>query len=99
MNISPLHHFHIPVMGLAYTIDTPIKVARFGIDSVISIIEDKLIELMRQHYYKKLNVPFKPISQKEDNFRARRITDYLNLVNRIVKEQIENLRNTAFAAG
>jgi len=27
---SPLHKFHIPVMGLAFTIDSPIKVARFG---------------------------------------------------------------------
>jgi hypothetical protein len=99
MNLSPLHSFHIPVMGLAYTIDTPVKVARFGIDSVISIIEDKLVELMRQHYYKELDVPFKPISQKEDDYRARRITDYLNLVNGIVKAQVENLKNTAFVAG
>jgi hypothetical protein len=86
-------------MGLAYTIDTPVKVARFGIDSVVSIIEDNLVELMRQHYYKELDVPFKPISQKEDDYRARRITDYLNLVNGIVKAQLENLKNTAFAAG
>ena len=99
MNLTPLHSFHIPVMGLAYTIDTPVKVARFGIDSVISIIEDKLVELMRQHYYKELDVPFKPISQKEDDYRARRITDYLNLVNGIVKAQVENLKNTAFVAG
>ena len=31
------HTFHIPVMGLAYTVDSPVKVARFGISSVISI--------------------------------------------------------------
>ena len=99
MNLSPLHNFHIPVMGLAYTIDTPVKVARFGIDSVVSVIEDKLVELMRQHYYKEINVPFQPISQKEDDYRARRITDYLNLINGIVKVQIENLKNTAFVAG
>jgi hypothetical protein len=99
MNISSLHNFHIPVMGLAYTIDTPVKVARFGIDSVISIIEDKLIELMRLHYYKKLKVPFKPISTKEEDYRAKRITDYLNLVNNIIKEQVENLKATAFVAG
>ena len=45
--INP-HTFHIPVMGLAYTIDTPIKVAKYGITSVISIIEDYLIEQMRE---------------------------------------------------
>lgn len=54
---------------------------------------------MRQHYYKELDVPFKPISQEEDDYRARRITDYLNLVNGIIKAQIKNLKNTAFVAG
>ena len=44
------HTFHIPVMGIAFTIDSPIKVARFGISSVISIIEDRLIEMMRNIY-------------------------------------------------
>lgn len=86
-------------MGLAFTIDTPIKVARFGISSVISIIEDKLIELMRRHYYKEVNKPYKPISDKEEDYRAKRITDYLNLVNEIVKEQVEKLRASAFEVG
>lgn len=94
-----LHKFHIPVMGLAYTIDSPVKVARFGISSVISIIEDRLIEMMRSHYYPQLHEPYHPISSKEDDYRARRITDYLNLVNRIVQEQMEKLRNAAFEAG
>ena len=31
-------------MGLAYTIDTPIRVAHLGISSVISITDDELIE-------------------------------------------------------
>ena len=39
-------------MGLAYTIDSPVKVARYGISSTISIVEDKLMELMRLYYYK-----------------------------------------------
>ena len=94
-----LHKFHIPVMGLAYTIDSPVKVARFGISSVISIIEDRLIEMMRKHYYPQINEPYYPISSKEDDYRARRITDYLNLVNRIVQAQVEKLRQAAFEAG
>ena len=49
---SPIHTFHIPVMGLCYTIDTPIKIGRFGISSVVSIIEDELVERMRAYYYK-----------------------------------------------
>lgn len=98
MNSSP-HTFHIPVMGLAFTIDTPIKVARYGINSVISIIEDKLIELMRKHYYQEIQKPYIPITSKEVDYRARRITDYLNLVNAIIKDQFEKLRNSAFEPG
>ncbi len=99
MNISSLHTFHIPVMGLAYTIDSPVKVARYGINSVVSIIEDKLVELMRRHYYAKIQIPYKPITSKEDDYRAKRITDYLNLINTIVKDQIDKLKDSAFAAG
>lgn len=68
-------------MGLAYTVDTPIKVARFGISSVISIIEDRLVEMMRSHYYPTINKEYFPISTHEEDYRAKRITDYLNLVN------------------
>src|SRR5690606_9430077 len=90
------HTFHIPVMGLAYTIDSPIKVARYGISSVISIIEDRLVELMRKHYYGHLNKPYTPISDKEEDYRAKRITDYLDLVNHIVKQQVEKIKHSAF---
>ncbi|MEZ0486612.1 hypothetical protein [Fibrella aquatica] len=98
MNI-PVHSFHIPVMGLAYTIDTPLKVARFGINSVISIVEDRLIESMRSHYYRVANEPYVPILSSETDFRARRITDYLNLMNRLVQEQIEKVKQATLEAG
>ncbi len=97
--MNSLHQFHIPVMGLAFTIDSPIKVARYGIASTISIIEDKLVELMRLHYYKDRGVAYTPITPKEEDYRARRITDYLNLVNKIVQEQIEQLKTSVFEAG
>jgi len=96
---SSQHKFHIPVMGLAYTIDSPIKVARFGISSVISIVEDRLIEMMRQHYYPTISRKYQPISTHETDYRAKRITDYLNLVNTIVQAQVEKLRNAAFETG
>lgn len=99
MNNTPLHTFHIPVLGLAYTIDSPVKVARYGINSVVSIIEDRLIELMRMHYYKQTDKPYTPITPKDHDFRASRITDYLNLINDIVKTQLEKLAATAFEAG
>jgi hypothetical protein len=99
MQNSPPHSFHIPVMGLAFTIDTPLKVARYGINSVISIVEDRLIELMRGHYYPQANKIYNPISAKEEDYRAKRIADYLNLVNEIVKTQVEQLRTSAFEKG
>ena len=97
-NLSP-HKFHIPVMGLAFTIDSPIKVARFGIASVISIVEDRLIELMRSHYYSTIHQPYQPIDNHEVDYRAKRITDYLNLVNTIVQSQVEKLKKSAFEKG
>jgi hypothetical protein len=99
MNNSAPHQFHIPVMGLAFTIDSPVKVARFGISSVISIVEDRLIEMMRRHYYPAINREYQPITTHEEDYRAKRITDYLNLVNTIVNLQIEKLRTVAFEAG
>lgn len=99
MQSSSPHSFHIPVMGLAYTIDTPIKVAQFGISSVISIIEDNLIEKMRSHYYPLIGQPYFPIPSDQDDYRARRITDYLNLVSFIVKQQVDALKEASFEAG
>jgi len=86
-------------MGLAYTVDSPVKVARFGIPSVMSIIEDRLIEMMRRHYYATLNEKYIPITTHEPDYRAKRITDYLNLVDRIVQEQVAKLKASAFEAG
>jgi len=81
------HTFHIPVMGLAYTIDSPIRVAQYGISSVISIIDDELLEKMNAFYSKKFNLPYQEISKKVEDYRAERITSYLNLVDTIVKEK------------
>jgi hypothetical protein len=93
------HTFHIPVLGLAYSVDTPIKVARYGISSVVSIVDDILIERMRQLYTEKNNEEFVPIDPKETDFRSKRITAYLNLVKKIVDKQFETLRHEAFAEG
>jgi len=87
-----LHTFHIPVMGLAYTIDSPIRVAKYGISSVISIMDDELIEKMNAFYSKKFNLPYQEISQKIHEYRAKRITSYLNLVDKIVKDKFENFK-------
>lgn len=99
MTTSPPHTFHIPVMGLAFTIDTPVKVACYGIGSALSIIEDNLIETMREHYYRQNGETYVPIEKTEENYRTRRITDYLNLIDRNVRRKMESLRDSAFEAG
>ncbi len=88
---SNQHSFHIPVMGTGYTIDTPLKVAHLGISSVISILDDQLIESIREVYSKKLAVPFTGISAKSEDHRARRITEYLNLIDHTVQEKMAEL--------
>ncbi len=93
------HSFHIPVMGISFTIDTPIKVAHYGISSVISIVDDILVEKMREFYASSVGETFISISDKTEDFRAKRITAYLNLVDRIVKDKFDNLKNSLVEKG
>lgn len=99
MNNTPLHNFHIPVLGLGFTIDTPIKVARFGISSVMSIVEDELIEKMREIHSANAGIEFFSISKETEDYRAKRITAYLDLVDTLVKKQVKELKNLPFEEG
>jgi hypothetical protein len=94
-----VHSFHIPVLGLAFSIDTPLRVARYGISSVISIVDDILIEHMRKHYARLYNEVYDPITVRDEDYRAKRITAYLNLVQKIVQKQIAFLKASAFEKG
>ncbi|HWL00573.1 MAG TPA: hypothetical protein VNQ55_11520, partial [Parapedobacter sp.] len=96
MNDTNQHTFHIPVMGLGFTIDTPLKVARFGISSALSLADDHLLEQMREFYATKFGQPFTPISQKAEDVRAKRITAYLNLLQDIIDAQMKQLRVDPF---
>lgn len=93
------HTFHIPVLGLAYSIDTPLKVARFGISSVVSIVDDELCERMRKYHSDLNNEPYVNIHKSETNSRARRITAYLNLLKKLIDNQIEFIKKQSFEAG
>lgn len=97
-NISE-HTFHIPVMGLGYTIDTPVKVARFGISSVVSIIQDVLVEKMREFYCKKSGEKYVYIPTDDIDHRAKRVTAYLDLIQRIVDKQVEEMKQEPFEEG
>ncbi len=90
---KPIHTFHIPVMGLAYTIDSPIRVAQYGISSVISIIDDEIIEKMHHFYSKKFHFNYEGISNKIHDYRAKRITAYLNMVDDVVKQKFEAFKS------
>ncbi|MDO6761421.1 hypothetical protein Q4566_14510 [Tamlana sp. 2_MG-2023] len=87
------HSFHIPVMGIGFTIDTPLKVAQYGMDSVISLVDDILLEKLRKMYSEKFEVPYNEITDKIDDFRAKRITSYLNLVSDLADKKFESLKN------
>jgi hypothetical protein len=90
------HTFHIPVLGIGFSVDAPLKVARYGISSVVSLVDDTLMEELRRNYLEKENKPFVPIGTYEEDSRARRVTAYLNMMNSMVKEQFNVLRNSAF---
>lgn len=94
--MKKVHSLHIPVMGTAFSIDTPLKVARYGISSVISLVDDTLIEEMREYYSNLNNEEFKAITKYEDDFRAKRITAYLDMVDCIVKNQFTDLKASVF---
>ena len=90
------HSFHIPVMGTSFTIDTPLKVAKYGITSAISIIDDDLVEKMRGHYCKLYNRSYEFITEKTLDHRAERIRKYLNLMNGLVEDKFLELKYAEF---
>ena len=90
------HTFHIPVLGTAYSIDTPLRVAHLGISSVISIVDDILIERMRKFHLQTAKLKYDPIPDSEEGFRSRRITAYLNTLQHLVEEKYRSLKDECF---
>ncbi len=97
--MTKTHSFHIPVMGIGFTVDTPLKVSQYGIDSVISLVDDMLLEKLRKMYCDKLEIPYNEITEKTEDFRAKRITSYLNLMNNLAKKKFEKLKNVTIEKG
>ncbi|GJM29043.1 MAG: hypothetical protein DHS20C17_16780 [Cyclobacteriaceae bacterium] len=88
---SNVHTFHIPVMGIGFTVDTPLKISRYGVDSVIFISDDMLLEKMRKFFCTENNLSYEAITTKMTDFRAKRITSYLNLINILARQQFDAL--------
>jgi hypothetical protein len=76
-------------MGTAFTADTPLKVSQFGIDSVIALADDVLLERLRKVYADKNNLQYEKIKNNTKDYRADRITSYLNLVNKLANQKYE----------
>ena len=97
--MTEAHSFHIPVMGVGFTIDTPVKVSHFGISSVISLVDDGLAERMRKFYSNKYDLTYSEIDTNQEDYRAKRLTAYLSLINLIVSNNFKNLKKEVFNAG
>lgn len=93
---NKLHSFHIPVMGIGHSADTPIRVAPFGISSVVSLVDDLLLEKLRKYYSERNGFPYQEISREIPDGRAKRISAYLDLVGRLVLKKIESIRCQPF---
>lgn len=86
-------------MGIGYTADTPLKVSKYGIDSVVSIADDSLLEKLRKFHSLKNNLSFTAITSKMEDYKAQRIKAYLNLINDLAKEKFDALFDTSKNAG
>jgi len=90
------HEFHIPVMGTGHSVDTPIRVACLGITSVISLVDDLLLEKIRKYYSEKFSLPYSRIPANENDGRAKRITAYLETVQEIVHIKMDRIKKQPF---
>lgn len=93
--MNAIHTFHIPVMGIGYTIDTPLKVAQYGINSVISLVDDILLEKLRKMHSQTFKISYEEITDKMEDYRAKRITSYLNLMHDLVEKKFEALKQVS----
>ena len=87
--MSSHHTFHIPVMGTAFTADSPLKVAHYGISTVIALADDVLLERLRKYYSDLNNISYEEIKNNSKDYRADRITAYLNMVHVLVSNKFE----------
>ena len=90
------HTIHIPVMGTGFSIDSAIRVAHFGISTVISIIDDLLVEKIRKHYCSEYSLPYSVIPRWSEDGRAKRISAYLEMVKVIVDKNFKAVQELPF---
>lgn len=84
-------------MGTGHSIDTPIRIAHLGIDSVVSIVDDLLLERLRKHYSALHGLDYVNIARNAVDGRARRIAAYLDMAQEIVSRKFQEIRDASFA--
>ena len=77
-------------MGTAFTADSPLKVAHYGINTVVALADDVLLERLRKYYSQLHNLTYNEIRNNTKDYRADRITSYLNMVNKLVTRKFES---------
>ncbi len=86
-------------MGTAFTIDSALKIARFGIVSTASIGDDELCEIIREYYSDRYHLPFTFIDKKVEDHRAKRVTAFLDMTQDIIDIQVNEMRQQPFTEG
>jgi len=76
-------------MGTAFTADSPLKVAHYGINTVIALADDVLLERLRKNYSDLNDIYYDEIKNNTVDYRADRITAYLDVVNKIVSDKFD----------
>ena len=82
-------------MGICYTADTPIRVAHLGITSVISLVDDGLLEEYRMAYAERLGLDL----GSPQTTRIGRIRSYLDFVADEVERKFTRLCACRFDGG
>ena len=88
------HSFHIPVMGIGFSVDSALKVARYGINSVLSLSGFSLHEKLRKYYCEKYGIVYEKITKDENDYKAKRTTAYLNLLDDQITISFDNYKNS-----
>ena len=86
-------------MGIAFTIDSTLKLARYGISSTVSLVDDLFLEQMRKHHSARCGDDYVPIAKNAPNGRALRVTAYLDFLDRQVSLQMKAIRALPFEEG
>jgi hypothetical protein len=93
------HRFQIPVMGSGHSVDTPLRVARFGISSVVSLVDDIMVEQVHRLHTQRRGLPFQAVPVTAPDARVQRVRNYFDFLWDEVRAQLDEMRAQEFAPG